>query len=489
MATRIPTPAQRGQAVGTVESQFTATPFQNLNPSADVFGDGGKTARVVAKGAADASVMLRKSAEADDKIALSNFQTDVKARQLTDTAYINSFVGKAQQDAATERKIEFSSFISKRRALDSFNYTDSKAAADDFSVLNESKFDAAVIAAYAQGSLVVNDQVNTAKLDVAASQLGIDPTNVPAATAAINAALLDPDIGKVQAAGLDPTLVNYSGTDPAKLAQKASIERMVKDAEGVLLNQVVNTLIANNRIPEALDFLTDNPSLGEGTVSRIKAQARAAPLQGSVEAGKTLRSIIETSTEANGGVQPTISEVREAVSNMYPKDPPRQTALNQQMATYATGRKQARTDLVNSQAALYIELIRTNKNPYLKENVTALSAFFEAYPRLLLPEHIQQVRQSQATTQASAAWVKQGGAAVSADGVYRILMGLSARNPTDFINAINSGNFKQFLDKGNYEDLLLTKSREEARIETAQAGGAKPPSPGSVLTVLVNLYQ
>ena len=484
MASTIPTPAQRGQAVGTVESQFTATPFQNLNPPADVFGDGGKFAMAGAKGAADASVMLRESAEEDDKIALSNFQTDVKARQLTDTAYINSFVGKAQQDAATAKKAEFSSFISERRALDSFNYTDSKAAADDFSVLNESKFDAAVIAAYAQGSLVVNDQVNTAKLDVAAAQVAIDPTNVSVATAAINAALLDPSIGKVKTAGLNPTLINYSGTDPAKLAEKAAIERMVKEAEGALLNQVVDTLIANNRIPEALDFLTSNPSLGEGTVSRMQAQARAAPLQGSVEAGNTFRSIIKTSTEANNGDQPTISEIREVVSSMYPNDPPKQAALNQQMNTYASGRRQARTDLVNSQASLYIELIQKNEDPYSLKNVKLLSAFYESHPRLLLPERMQQVRKTQATTQAEAAWVKQGGAPISADGFYRILVGLSARSPTDFIKAIDSGNFKQFLDKGDYEDLLLTKAQAEARIETAQNGGVKPPTPGSVLNRL-----
>ena len=82
---RIPTPAQRGQAVGSVQSQFTPTPFQNLNPDADVFGAGQARALASAsKGLNSAADALTKQAEDDDtldllqsKNALTSFTDDM----------------------------------------------------------------------------------------------------------------------------------------------------------------------------------------------------------------------------------------------------------------------------------------------------------------------------------------------------------------------------------------------------------------------------
>jgi hypothetical protein len=71
MASRIPTPALRGQEVGSVQSQFTPTPFQNLSPDADVFGAG--QARMLQQASAGLSAAadgLIKQAKEDDNSAL-----------------------------------------------------------------------------------------------------------------------------------------------------------------------------------------------------------------------------------------------------------------------------------------------------------------------------------------------------------------------------------------------------------------------------------
>ena len=71
MASTIPTPALRGQEVGSVQSQFTPTPFQKLNPDADVFGAG--KARMLQQASAGLSAAadgLIKEAKDDDNSAL-----------------------------------------------------------------------------------------------------------------------------------------------------------------------------------------------------------------------------------------------------------------------------------------------------------------------------------------------------------------------------------------------------------------------------------
>ena len=68
---RIPTPALRGQEVGSVQSQFTPTPFQNLNPDADVFGAGqARAMKEVSAGLSAAADGLIKQAKEDDNSAL-----------------------------------------------------------------------------------------------------------------------------------------------------------------------------------------------------------------------------------------------------------------------------------------------------------------------------------------------------------------------------------------------------------------------------------
>ena len=74
---RIPTPTQRGQAVGSVQSQFTPTPFQNLNPDADVFGAGQARALASASKGLDAfATGVQKIAEDDDATALLETQNN-----------------------------------------------------------------------------------------------------------------------------------------------------------------------------------------------------------------------------------------------------------------------------------------------------------------------------------------------------------------------------------------------------------------------------
>ena len=106
MAIRIPTPALRGQEVGSVQSQFTPTPFQNLNPDADVFGAGQARAMKQASAGLDAlSTTITKQAEEDDTLTLLTTQEQSGAFEIE---VVNETLNQKQGNAigASERAME-----------------------------------------------------------------------------------------------------------------------------------------------------------------------------------------------------------------------------------------------------------------------------------------------------------------------------------------------------------------------------------------------
>lgn len=462
---RIPTPTQRGQAVGSVQSQFTPTPFQNLNPDADVFGAGqARALGQVAKGLGALSSDVMKEVESDDKLELTKFETEVRAHQLTENARIASLVGQEQQAAAAAAPTAFTAFVESARARYKFQLPDNNAAADNFSALSESQFSANAVAAFTSGKAVVDKQVSASRLVTAGRNLVANPTQVGAFESVVNSAVLDPDIGSAQAGGLDPSLITYSGTDPKKLQQKNLLENMVAEQQALGLRQVVDSLLAKGDFAGAATFLDGNPQLGANTAGRTAAEAQVAPLRGRVEARAKLTGIVRGLTTGDGK-EPTLAAVRAAVYAAYPDDPQKQQDLNQEFTSYSGNRTQARTDLVSRQGSLYVAMIMAGKNPMAPENAAQLAEFYAQNPRLLLPGNVQKVAESQETSAADDRWVTvEGGARVSFDGVADALAGLAVTDPAQFVSAMQSGKFKQFLDREDYDDLKIKQRQAEDSI-------------------------
>ena len=464
---RIPTPAQRGQAVGSVQSQFTPTPFQNLSPDADVFGAGqARALGQAAKGLGSLSSDVMKEVESDDKLALTKFETEVKSYQLTENARIASLVGQEQQDAAAAAPTAFKAFVEGARAGHKFQLPDNNAAADNFSALSESQFSANAVAAFTSGKAAVDKLASVARLGTATRTLVANPdeNGVKVFTGVVRSTVLDPDIGLARQQGLNPDLINYNGSDPEKLAKKRQLENMIVEQEGAALGQVVNQLLADGKTPEAIAFLEDNPNLGANTVNRTAAETQVAPLRGRVEARAQLTGIVR-GLPTEDGKEPTLSAVRAAVYAAYPDDPQKQQDLIQEFNVYSGNRTQARTDLVRRQSAEYVEMIRKNINPMLPENVKRLSEFYAAYPRLLLPGNVKKVAESQADAEANRKWVTvDKGAAVSSDGVQEALLAVFTTNPDQFVAAMKSGRFKKFLDREDYDFLKLKQGTAEKNI-------------------------
>jgi hypothetical protein len=109
---RIPTPALRGQEVGSVQSQFTPTPFQNLNPDADVFGAGqARALGQVSAGLSAAADGLIKQAKEDDNSVLL-------ATQSGSMAFIQNLVNNPIDGLLTLQKNN--AVGASKEALDKF---------------------------------------------------------------------------------------------------------------------------------------------------------------------------------------------------------------------------------------------------------------------------------------------------------------------------------------------------------------------------------
>jgi len=475
---RIPTPALRGQAIGSVQSQFTPTPFQNLNPDKDVFGAAqARTLGQLAKGADALSTAVIKDVEEDDTRDLTKFETEVKAYQLSENARIKSLVGQAQQDAAATAPTEFNAFVADVRAKYNFQLPSSNTAADNFSTVSQSQFSAASVAAFTAGKNTVTKQVSAARIGTATQTLVANLTaeGVKAFRSASESTVLNLE---AEAAGIDPALINYNGDDPAKKDKRLILENSIRAYEGKGVSQAISKLLADGKEAEAIAFLADNPDFGKDTADRTAAEARVAPLRGRVEARVQLTDIVRKLTV--DGNEPSVSAIRASVYAAYPNDPQKQQDLNQEFTAYAGNRSQARTDLVNAQASLYVDMIRKDQNPMAPENVVQLKEFFAAYPRLLLPSNVKKVSEAQGESIADKKWVEvEKGAAVSFDGIERTLSGLAISHPAQFVAAMKSGKFKQFLDRVDYNDLELIQDRVEKSLE--KLAGKNPVTVGSVL--------
>ena len=475
---RIPTPALRGQEVGSVQSQFTRTPFQNLNPDAETFGAGqARALGQVSKGLDALSTAIIKDVEEDDKRDLTKFETEVKSHQLRENARINSLAGQAKQEAAAAAPNAFKTAVEEARAKYNFQLPASDNAADNFVTLSQSQFSATSVSAYTDAKNTVTKQVAAARIGIAIQSFTANPTSEGAEVfkSAAQSTVVNLE---AEALGYNPDVFFYDGDDPAKKRQQSVLENRVRAYEGKGVSQVVNKLLADGKESEAITFLAANPDLGKGTADRTAAQAQVAPLQGRVEARVQFTELVRTLTV--DGDEPPVSAIRAAVYEAHPNDPKKQQYLNQALTTYIANRSQARTELVKEQGYLYVDIILKNQNPATPENAGQLKEFFAANPRLLLPANIQKVAEAQAESTANKNWVKvEKGAAVSFDGIESTLSGLAISHPAQFVAAMKSGKFKQFLDRTDYNDLELI--RENVEKSLAKLAGKNPVNVGSVL--------
>ena len=278
MASRIQTPAQRGQEVGSVQSQFTPTPFQNLNPDADVFGASqGRLAAQVSKGATDIGAVITQGMEDDDNVELMKLQTSVDQFNLKQTARINALVGQEKVDAASTASTEWSEFKLTLPTAD-IQLPSGTAAASEYLARADNKVNASVITWAAEGKSAVDAQVSTALLAVAGQKLSLD-LNVPAFQSTIESVVRE----QARQEGLDPTLLTYTGKDPEKLGQQRVLLQSVTEYEAAGVTAVIDSFTARGDYAEAVKFLDDNPDLGKGTAGRTSAEAKVAPLRKIVE--------------------------------------------------------------------------------------------------------------------------------------------------------------------------------------------------------------
>lgn len=470
---RIPTPTERGQAVGTVQSQFTPTPFQNLNPDADVFGAGqARALGQVAKDLGAFSTDLRKEVAADDSSELAKFEVQVNAYKLREETRINSLVGQEQQDAAAAAPTAFKSFLADTRSKYNFQLPDSVAAANNFSALSESRFSANSTAAFAKGKSVVDKQVTAARIANAALTLTANPTQVAAYTDVVRSTVLDPNIGQAQASGLDPALINYSGTDPKKLAQKGLLENLIAEQEATGLSQTVNAFVARGDYSGAIEFLDGNPTLGANTPGRTATEARVATVRQKVLGQQEFSALVRGQAAVNaslGGREPSLAQLQSRIA--AEPDVNKRARLLAEFSVFSSAKTAALNEAVREQGAAFTkELAAGTVTP---ETLAKYPEFFARNPQTALgiatgagPRAVTEAR---AETAEDRAHTSSGGGPVSLPGLDKQITVLFESDKIEAVNLIKGGRLKQYFNREDYSALEQKAAVAEAAIVKARA--------------------
>lgn len=471
---RIPTPALRGQEVGSVQSQFTPTPFQNLNPDADVFGAGqARALGQAAKGLGALSVDITKEVEADDSTELTKFETEVKTYQLGEDARINSLVGQEQQDAAAAAPTAFKTFLAGARSKYKFQLPDSVSAADNFSALSESRFSANATTAFAKGKSVVDKQITAARIATAALNLTANPTQVSAYTAVVRSTVLDPNIGQAQASGLDPALINYSGTDPKKLAQKGLLENLIAEQEATGLSQTVDAFVARGDYAGAIEFLDGNPALGVNTPGRTATEARVATVRQKVVGQQEFLELFRETAVINaavaGGREPSLADLHGAIA--AEPDVNKRARLLAEFSVFSSAKTAALNATVRKQGADFTrELAAGTVTP---ATLAKYPEFFARNPQTALGiatgARQRSVAEARSESAEDRAYTSSGGGSVSLPGLDKQITVLFESDKIEAVNLIKGGGLKQYFNREDYSALEQKAAVAEASIVKARA--------------------
>ena len=478
---RIPTPAQRGQAVGSVQSQFTPTPFQNLNPDADVFGAG--QARVwgqAAKGLGALSADITKEVAADDSTELTKFETEVKTYQLGEDARINSLAGQEQQDAAAAAPTAFKTFLAGARSKYKFQLPDSVSAADNFSALSESRFSANATTAFARGKSVVDKQITAARIATAALNLTANPTQVSAYTDVVRSTVLDPNIGQAQASGLDPALINYSGADPKKLAQKGLLENLIAEQEATGLSQTVDAFVARGDYAGAIAFLDSNPALGVNTPGRTATEARVATVRQKVVGQQEFSELVRKQAAVNavkaGGREPSLAQLQSAIA--AESDVNKRARLLTEFSVFSSAKTAVLNEAVRKQGVAFMaDLANQVAGPH---SLVKYPEFFSRFPDTAVDiatgARQRSVAEATAETAEDKAHINSGGGSATLPGLATQISVLFEKDPIEARLLIESGKLKQYL---NREDYAAFRQRAETAKTAETAALAKDPNTAS----------
>ena len=458
MASRIQTPAQRGQEVGSVQSQFTPTPFQNLNPDADVFGASqGRLAAQVSKGATDIGAVITQGMEDDDNVELMKLQTSVDQFNLKQTARINALVGQDKVDAANAAVQDWDEFRGTL-PIANIQLPAGKAASSEYLARADNKVNASVITWAAEGKSAVDAQVSTALLSSATQTFAVD-SDVFVFQSVIESVVRE----QARQAGLDPTLLNYTGDDPEKLKRQRVLLQSVTEYEAAGVTAVIDRKVAELDYAGAVKFLDDNPDLGKGTASRTSAEAKVAPFRKIVESRTLWNTFLSGETALSAVLDnpggPTVAELRAKIVGVDLDGSPKYNASDRAMlltewGIYAAAETGLQSQNVREQGAAVINALAPGTPVDAAALIAANPDYFAQYPEaaLNLEGRIKAVSEARVETDEDRVHVANGGSSSNIiPGLSKQLNFLFQEDPAAAAKLIAGGNLKQYFDRETYE--------------------------------------
>jgi len=305
MASRIPTVAAPGQAVGTVKTGFTPQPFQRLNTSIEMFGGGAaNTPAMLGKALSTLGADLDAMNKQDDKIASLKMDAEISKRTAEYQQQLDSVEGQERLDmlAGTHSsqmgggyslEQQYQQDLKNIRSNYTFATSTGGEVADIAITTSTTKFSKDAFVKGLEARKLVHKQATAAIVGDATvsavqgvTDAGVNEAVLKTALGKVATSVTDPDVGMAKQAGI---------TDPKQVAL------LVKEQQALVISKVFDELISRGNFAKAAELVdthTKDKGILAGTPTAATLQAKVLPFQEEIR-GQSEFSAIVNSLPAN----------------------------------------------------------------------------------------------------------------------------------------------------------------------------------------------
>ena len=496
---RIPTPVAPGQEVGSVKQQFTATPFQNINAPIEAFGGGdANIAAALAPGVGAFASDLAAYNKEKDNSALLDMEDEISKAKLNREMEISSLEGQARLDVVggvqgkgpggPRSSVEiFNDDISAIRAKYNFVTDAADQAANRYLSSSETSMKAFVFEKGQEAKKLVAKQQNASRI----------ATAVQGAVSSIGSPRFETEVKKALSVAESTVTADGGMADQGGTTDPVSIELMVKEQQGAVINGVVTDMLAKGNFSEAVAF-TDKHTQGKGILSGTETgsqlRAKMLPFIEEVSAQQGFQNLLGEVTPGPLGT-PSIAALTAEV-NKPGRDPREAAQLRKQLSMYVSVDRAKTQEAIDSEMQAVTTAAKQNQ-PITIDMIPTLWRTNQLAALGLLTGKGARLREDVVNATNQDDWSQKGGGSSTIQEADTYLKKLAVEKPGEFLALMQSKTFTKFFKKDDYKafqdrQATVQKRYDDERSKTINmrkllgSFGIKDKDGGTQATRLIN---
>ena len=437
MASRIPTVAAPGQAVGTVKTGFTPQPFQRLNTSIEMFGGGAaNTPAMLGKALSTLGADLDAMNKQDDKIASLKMDAEISKRTAEYQQQLDSVEGQERLDmlAGTHSsqmgggyslEQQYQQDLKNIRSNYTFATSTGGEVADIAITTSTTKFSKDAFVKGLEARKLVHKQAAAAIVGDATvsavqgvTDAGVNEAVLKTALGKVATSVTDPDVGMAKQAGI---------TDPKQVAL------LVKEQQALVISKVFEELISRGNFAKAAELIdthTKDKGILAGTPTAATLQAKVLPFQEEIR-GQSEFSAIVRGLPANYKT----ADLLKAVQTAGKQDANKIARLNTQLGRHLKIKAAELNAVMDAELAAAFAKEAAGIPITMRDIPTLITQNPKVAQTFLLQsiDRIASVRKNREETDHV-----QNGGGLQNDPVDRYMTRLSKKSPEDYIQLVNN---------------------------------------------------